>query len=133
MIKKDKDIFIKRAKYTPEVILDRKKRYLSLKGVSYPEDAAKFYAPILKEIQDYVIDNNNVKNNTTIEVSLDYFNTSTAGSLYKIFHILNANKDMDIDLKWYYQNGDSDLLEAGKDFEYIFKDIKFQFHEILIK
>ena len=36
---------------------------------------------------------------------------------------------MHADLIWCYEKDDDDLYEAGKDFEYIFKNIKFHIKE----
>lgn len=129
MNKTETDIFISKDKYTPEVIFDIKNNFFSLKGVSYPEDASKFYEPLIKKTQNYVNNNLGENNSIKIEIDLDYFNTSTASALYKILYIFNNEKNIDVNLVWAYEKDDDDLYEAGKNYEYIFKNIKFKLKE----
>ena len=129
MSENELEIFISKAKYTPEVILDKTNDLLSFKGVSYPENASKFYDPIINAAKNYVNDKTGTINKITIEIDLDYFNTATAGALYKILYVFNDDPKINADLIWCYEKDDDDLYEAGKDFEYIFKNIKFHIKE----
>ena len=117
--------------YTPEVILDTNKKYFSLKGVSYPENAQKFYGPIFDMAKNY-IDKKKQKNEITMEVDFDYFNTSSARMLYQIFRLFNnaaESNDMGVNIVWKYESDDMDMIESGKDFDLMFENLQFLLEE----
>ena len=48
------DRFIAATDREPEVTLHFSKRYISLKGEAYPEDAAAFWGPIINALKNYL-------------------------------------------------------------------------------
>jgi len=125
------NIIINESRNTPEVILDTNKKYFSLRGVSYPENAQKFYGPIFDMAKNY-IDKKKQKNEITMEVDFDYFNTSSARMLYQIFRLFNnaaeSNK-MGVNIVWKYESDDMDMIESGKDFDLMFESLQFLLEE----
>ncbi len=100
----------------PEVILDKDSKRLFFGGKSMPEDANAFFAPIIRWFDEYEADPNE---STVVEFKMEYFNTS---SLKKIIEILNRLKNINdkgntVLVKWYYTDGDDDMLDTGKAFE----------------
>ena len=75
------NIIINESRNTPEVILDTNKEIFSLRGVSYPENAQKFYGPVFDIAKNY-LEAKESKNEITMEVDFDYFNSTfgTAGA-----------------------------------------------------
>jgi len=125
------NIIINESRNTPEVILDTNKKYFSLKGVSYPENAQKFYEPIYDMAKNY-IDKKNIKNEITMEVDFDYFNTSSARMLYQIFRLFNnavGSKEMGVNIVWKYETDDMDMIESGRDFNQMFENLQFSLKE----
>lgn len=123
---------INQSRNTPEVILDTKKSYFSLKGVSYPENAQKFYEPIYDMAKKYIDVNLKPKNDITMEVDFDYFNTSSARMLYQIFRLFNnaaESKEMGVNIVWKYESDDMDMIESGKDFDFMFENLQFNLEE----
>lgn len=97
---------------TPMVDFDPESGVLKLEGRSIPENAFQFYEPILQWLDEYV---NNAPPSTELVFKLDYFNTSSSKALLSMFRklekLLEAGKQVKI--KWYYEEGDEDMKEAG--------------------
>jgi len=98
---------------TPLINFDYDIGLIEIKGRSLIENTAMFYERPLAWINEYVKDPKDI---TTVNIALDYYNTSSQLWLFQIFHILSdlfALKK-NIILNWYYQ--DEDMCEAGADF-----------------
>jgi hypothetical protein len=101
-------ISIEATKDTPLVLLDPSGE-IKLEGRSFPENPPVFFAPILEWANGYS------EEKMTINVKLDYFNTSTSKQLYKLLEALVKNPHVkDLDINWYYEEGDEDTLETGE-------------------
>lgn len=98
---------------TPEVLLDLDNNALKISGRSMPEDATQFYGPIISWFKEYA---KNPKTDLSLEVHLEYFNTSSSKNLLEIFKVATeaGNK-----IDWYYDIDDEDMQEAGEDFIFI--------------
>jgi hypothetical protein len=119
------------SKNTPEVIWDIKHKSFVFKGVSYPENAQKFYDPIFKLAKNY-IQSSEKENQLNMLVDFDYFNTSTARMLHKIFGLFNEavlENNFTINVDWFYESDDYDMIDSGKDFEVMFKGLDFNLVE----
>jgi len=64
-----------------------------------------------------------------VNIRLEYFNTSSSKILFTIFKKFeNMPKAADkIEVNWYFEEGDYDLLESGEDYESL---LKIPFHVI---
>ena len=74
------------------------------------------------------IDKIKLKNEITMEVDFDYFNTSTSRMLYQIFRLFNTAaqaEQMGVNIVWKYEHDDMDMKESGKDFDVMFKNLDF--------
>jgi hypothetical protein len=72
---------------SPEVDFRFEQHSLSIKGESYPENAAAFYGPLIEQVQNYLAtcDGQSI----TVNVSLAYFNSSSTKMLFTFFDALN--------------------------------------------
>lgn len=109
-------------KSTPEVkfLMDGN---LLIKGRSLPEDTAKFYDPLHLWIDNCYLEN------ICITVCLDYMNSSSSQQISKFLQ--QAKNNMNIKsclVKWYYEEGDEDNLDFGKEVMQLI-DLPFQFYE----
>lgn len=100
---------------TPTVELNANNGNLLLKGRSIPENSIEFYKPILTWIEEYSA---NAKESTTLQIQLEYFNTSSSKCLLDVFKRMETIKG-NVVIEWYYENDDEDMLEAGEDYEAI--------------
>ena len=111
---------------TPEVDFDFDNRHLKLKGESYPEDAARFFGPLLQAMQDFVKTRPAIP--LLFDLELVYFNSSTAKALMNLFQLLEtAAKDgRDIRVNWHFAPDDETMQEFGEDFAQDFHACRFQ-------
>ena len=99
---------------------------LLLKGRSIPENSIEFYKPILDWIENY---GDSPKDKTIVNVQLEYFNTSSSKCILDVFKKLETLSGTDIEINWYYEEDDEDMLEAGEDYQAII-DIPFKMIEV---
>ncbi|MDW3210798.1 MAG: DUF1987 domain-containing protein [Reichenbachiella sp.] len=106
---------IKATSETPFVALEMANRTLLIKGTSHPEDPREFYDKVDKLLAFYLADG---RKSLTVNLSLEYFNTSSARYLYLLMTQLKEYQEdgMDINVNWYYKIDDEDMLLSGKNF-----------------
>lgn len=112
-------------KTTPGIQMDMDQGKIVLIGRSSPENSVQFYSPVM--------DNLRGEHNLTrleIDFKLEYFNTSSSKSIYDIVKELKniQTRGVDIQINWYYEPMDDDMLEAGEDYSDLV-DISFNFIE----
>ena len=99
---------------------------LLIKGRSIPENSIEFYKPLIDWISNY---SDNPKENTIDNIQLEYFNTSSSKCILDVFKKLESIDDSSVSIKWYYEEDDEDMLEAGEDYEAII-DLTFEMIEV---
>ncbi len=114
--------------YTPAVLLDANDGIIEIAGKSFPEDAVRFYKPIFKWIDEYIT---NPTPNTKLNLKFSYYNTSSAKKILELIKKvallqLSGNK---LEITWYYDEGDEDMLSAGNDYSSVV-EIPFKFVEV---
>ncbi|MFW5978872.1 MAG: DUF1987 domain-containing protein, partial [Bacteroidia bacterium] len=90
---------------TPTINLDPKKGTIEIKGRSIPENSIEFYRPIVEWLEEYA---NSPKKKTTVNVQLEYFNTSSSKCILDIFKKLESIKKArnEVIINWYYEEDD---------------------------
>jgi hypothetical protein len=119
-----KDLVIKETEKTPSVALSTN-GVLKIEGRSIPEDAAKFFKPLLDWTKDFTA------SEIRVDIKLEYFNTSSSKFILEMLRLLENNPDnKNILVNWFYEEGDLDVLESGQYFESIigipFKYIEYE-------
>lgn len=122
------DISIEGTPKTPTVNFIALEGIIELKGRSIPENSIEFYKPLIDWIDDY---GKAPKESTTVNIQLEYFNTSSSKCILDVFKKLESihgdgNK---ITIKWHYEEDDEDMLEAGEDYQAII-NIPFEMIEV---
>src|ERR1017187_5365239 len=120
----DKLFEIKQGPKTPLIELNSETGTFSLKGKSVPDNSVVFYAPVFAWLDEYLV---TPAKTTSLDINLDYFNTSSAKLLADLFNKLEAlqkSKKSEVAVNWSYAEEDEDMLEAGEDYKSIF-DIPF--------
>jgi len=97
---------------------------VKLEGRALPEDAVRFFQPIIHWVNEYA------GKNLDININLEYFNTSVSKQLHDFINLLN-NKPADckVQVQWHYEEGDDEMLESGEIYEELFPRIAFSYHE----
>ncbi|MFO7850982.1 MAG: DUF1987 domain-containing protein [Bacteroidota bacterium] len=122
-------IIIEGTPKTPTVHFDSSQGVFKLEGRSIPENSVEFYKPLVDWLDRY---KENPLPRTTVEVKLEYFNTSSSKCILDVFkklEIIHKSKN-DVEIKWYYEEDDEDMLEAGEDYESIIR-VPFEMIEIV--
>lgn len=104
---------------TPTVNFNATTGVLELKGRSIPENSIEFYKPIYDWVDNYM---QVAKPETTVNVVLEYFNTSSSKCIldfFKKLEALNNSGKTKVTIHWHYEEDDEDMLEAGEDYQAI--------------
>jgi len=113
---------------TPTVKFDAEQGMIEIKGRSIPENSIEFYKPLVDWLEDYKSD---PLPKTKVNIQLEYFNTSSSKCILDVFKKLEAihKSKNEVEINWYYEEDDEDMLEAGEDYESIIR-IPFKMIEI---
>lgn len=101
---------------SPEVDFDFAKHHLRLKGESYPEDVATFYAPVFQALDSYLADLN--YGACRFDFEFIYFNSSSARAIMSLLEKLEgaAGRGATVSINWYYDEEDDTMQELGAEF-----------------
>lgn len=114
---------------TPTVNFDAETGIVEIKGRSIPENSIEFYRPLVEWLEDY---SKGPQKLTTVNIQLEYFNTSSSKCILDVFKKLESIKKAknEVIINWYYEEDDEDMLEAGEDYESIIR-IPFKMIEVV--
>ena len=114
----------KSEKLLPGILLDRESGKFKIFGKSCPVDAFEFYDPIFIWLDEYFL---NPLKSTVLDLKLTYFNTVSAKFLLRIMTKMEKLSGLgnDVKIRWFYNEGDDEMEEAGEEFENILK-VKFE-------
>ncbi len=107
---------IDKTKSTPEINFDINSGTLWIKGESFPENAAKFYTPILNWIKEYL------KKSTSemvFEFEIIYFNSSTSKIFMTLFDLLDdeVQDGKKVVVNWRCDKENETAIECGEEFK----------------
>jgi hypothetical protein len=118
-----KAIVIEATYSTPAVNFSEDGRML-IEGRSLPEDANKFYKPLIEWIINLSIEA------VKLDINLEYFNSASAKKLLDLLKSLDANsKIRSLIINWHYEEGDDSVLETGQIFEELLRRAQFRYQE----
>lgn len=99
---------------------------LEISGESYPEDAASFFGPLLKAVQDF-LDQPGCQT-LRVDLRMSYFNSSSAKAFMNMFQALEdaaADGKAEVEINWHFDPDDETMEEFGEDFAEDFKAAVF--------
>jgi hypothetical protein len=119
------NLFIAATATSPEIDFRFDEQVLALRGESYPENAAAFYAPIIERLNVWL--DACVDAAITVEVTLTYFNSSSTKMLFSMFDALDraASSGKSVQVNWYRDEEDETILEFGEELQTDFTAIRF--------
>jgi len=122
--------YISASPTSPEIDFRFDQHTLSIKGESYPENAALFYGPVIEQVRTYLAGCGQA--DITVNVSLAYFNSSSTKMLFTLFEALNqaAMDGSAVRLNWYYDEDDDTILEFGQELQDDFGALDFSNHPV---
>ncbi|BAP44246.1 DUF1987 domain-containing protein [Pseudomonas sp. 21LCFQ02] len=126
------NFFIEATATSPEVDFRYDQRLLTIKGESYPENAAAFYAPIVQQLRDFLANCAGVE--VTANIALAYFNSSSTKMLFNIFDTLDhaAMAGNKIVVNWYHDEEDETIFEFGEELQADFTSLTFNDHPVSV-
>ena len=111
---------------TPAVDFDPDTCVLRIAGESFPENAAKFYAPILAWIGEFTERPGCPA--IVLECDILYFNSSTSKILMNLFDTLESCvlKGKDIAVRWFCREDNETAVECGEEFREDLDSLPFE-------
>ncbi|AFM26201.1 DUF1987 domain-containing protein [Desulfomonile tiedjei] len=103
-------------KSTPSVHFDAATGVLELKGKSYPENAARYYEPILQWVNECL--NECEDKGIVLNLEMIYLNSSSSKAFLNLFDMLDrfAKKGRKVVINWRYLEDNDTALECGEEF-----------------
>jgi hypothetical protein len=123
-----KRFHIERTETSPQIDLDLDQGVLEFIGRSLPHNSEQFYSRVYRWLEEYLQE---PKGETTVNMKLDYLDTSSSKHLYNIFQKLDAvcERGQKVNVNWHYEHGDEEMAETGKDYQSFF-NLEFNFIEV---
>jgi hypothetical protein len=127
-------LFLEPTEYSPRVKFSPDDHCLEITGISRPEDVIGFYEPLLQRINQYLamIDSMDTEERKDIIVTLifdlEYINSASSKYLLQVISLFKQLKDkeMEVEVYWYFEDPDDQILEDGEDLSEVLK-IPFRF------
>ncbi|MBS7780994.1 MAG: DUF1987 domain-containing protein [Comamonas sp.] len=119
------NLYIAPTPSSPEVDFKFDARSLSLRGESYPENAAAFYGDIIARLKEFLATQKDIS--LEVNIALAYFNSSSTKMLFNLIEALsNAAEDGNqVRLNWFHDEEDDTILEFGQELSEDFPAIAF--------
>ncbi len=99
------------------VDFDPESARLVLSGESYPENATKFFTPLLEWLEEYFacLDTGD---KVTVDMDIVYFNSSSSKALMNLFDSFDdaAKQGVQLEIFWRYHVENEIALECGEEF-----------------
>lgn len=117
-------LLIESTEFSPKVILDATKKKFEISGESRPENAGKFYAPIIKWFEDYrkvrlaEKEKFGSLDKMVVEFKFIYFNSTSTKYIMDILKQFDTyySQGDPLEIRWYFEKDDEDMKESGEEF-----------------
>jgi len=124
-------LFIEQTKSTPKIVFDSPNNKLRIEGQSYPENAFKFYEPILVWLDKYL---EQLDQEVMLEIyfHMPYINTSSSKCMMMLLDKLEDAQQFGkkVSICWYYDQDNEPALECAEEFK---EDLTIPFAIIPLK
>jgi len=109
-------LIIEKTEKTPYIHFEPQTGRMEIKGRSVTENPLNFYTPIIKWLEEY---KNHTPQKITLEVQLEYFNTSSSKCLLDVFKKFAAmsKNGTPVEVNWWCEEIDDEMREAGEDYQ----------------
>ncbi|WP_027418267.1 DUF1987 domain-containing protein [Crocinitomix catalasitica] len=122
------DVITEGSKRTPKIRADFDDGIIEISGISLPENAYDYFLPLHELLDNYIT---NPRERTTLNFKMEYLNTGSALSVRNL--ILKLNNKLPkgtLDVNWFYELDDIDILETGQELASLFDNCTFQYIEV---
>ena len=126
-------LIIEASAKTPRIVFDPINNNFEISGESRPENVNAFFEPVFGWLDSYLtyLKSNGSKNDFTLRMYLEYFNSASAKYLLNLTKKLNEFRTagIPIEVEWCYLEEDDDMKEAGEEIEHL-SSIPFKYKAI---
>lgn len=124
------DLIIEKTQSTPYICFCQSTNELTIEGESFPENSAKFYAPVLEWLKEYLSALQSEA--VTVRFEIVYFNSSTSKIFMTIFDLLEAEVEngRNVSVCWLCDPENETAIECGEEFK---EDLECLPFEIVLK
>lgn len=121
-----KRLHIDRTETSPGIDMDLEMGNFTFTGRSLPANSERFYDRVHRWLDEYL----KQPRPTTVDIRMDYLDTSSSRHFFRIFHRLHAVHERGVPVKvnWHFESGDEQMVEAGRDLQHHF-EMDFAFIE----
>jgi len=113
---------VKGSKSNPNISYNDTNKSILISGRSVLKNMDDpFYRPLYRFLENYASNN---LTGLSVELFLDYFNTSSHPSLIKIFELTSQISEAKI--IWLYEQNDLEMMEIGQELQ-AYSPVKFEF------
>lgn len=113
---------------SPGVIFNPETLVFELRGYSRPDNANKFYEPLIKWWDEYSLflgaNKANLPSKLIFQMHIEYFNSTSSKYLLNLLDKLNDIKRVHaipVEIVWQYDEDDFDMRETGEEYERVLK------------
>lgn len=126
------NLYIAPTPSSPEVDFKFDAHTLSLRGESYPENAAAFYGGVIPPLRAYL--KTQASATITVNIALAYFNSSSTKMLFNMIEALSdaVRAGNEVLLNWFHDEDDETILEFGQELSEDFPAIRFSNHPVRV-
>jgi len=119
------NLLIEKGKSSPYIFFDATSGVLTFQGESFPENAAAFYDPVIKWVNEYFASCG--ETGTTFEFEIIYFNSSTSKIFMSLFSLLDAHSGTGkkIRVNWKATGENETAIECGEEFKEDLENLEF--------
>lgn len=113
------ELHIAATKATPEISFNPKTESFIIEGRSIPADAADFYAPLERWVENFI--QIQKSDSITIDIKLDHLNTGSVRSLLSILSKIIRLRDQHVNvmINWHHDVEDEDMVDKGEEMSLI--------------
>ena len=124
------NLMIEATRSSPAIRFDAANHCLSIRGESYPENTAAFYAPIFAWLKAFLA---GLEQDSTVRVDLEilYLNSSSTKVMLNFLDLLEqaAQDGRRVVVNWIYDSDNEMVLECGQDFSEELRALTFNLVE----
>ncbi len=119
------NLIIEKTSSTPYIHFDASTGLLKIQGESFPENAAKFYGPIMMWLNEFL---EQMPEEATLEFEVVYFNSSTSKIFMTILDFFEEeyNKGLKVRVNWRCEEDNESAIEFGEDFKDSLDELPFE-------
>ncbi|SMB90316.1 protein of unknown function [Desulfonispora thiosulfatigenes DSM 11270] len=123
------NLHIEKTSSTPKIDFNTETKVMKIDGQSYPENAFKFYEPILSWIDEF-LENEQEEISIEINFHLPYINSSSTKCIMMMLDKFenHFNKGKKISVKWYYDVENESSFECAEEFK---EDLTLPFQTVI--